>query len=81
MCPVSLPRICCGSLEGHQSTVWSIDFDTTGDRLGKSAPLVFTVEPPNNGHVGDEHFVRCSEVVPSSEEEMYEGRGQTVCPL
>ena len=30
-----------------------------------------TVEPPNNGHVGDEHFVHCSEVVPSSEVEMY----------
>ena len=27
----------------------------------------FTVEPPNNGHGGDEHFVHCSEVVPSSE--------------
>ena len=26
-----------------------------------------TVEPPNNGHVGDEHFVHSSEVVPSSE--------------
>ena len=30
-----------------------------------------TVEPPNNGHVGNEHFVHCSEVVPSSEVEMY----------
>ena len=42
------------------------------------------MEPPNNGHVGDEHFVHCSEVVPSSEVEMYGqsiGRGQTVCPL
>ena len=29
------------------------------------------MEPPNNGHVGDEHFVHCSEVVPSSEVEMY----------
>ena len=28
---------------------------------------VTTVEPPNNGHVGDECFVHCSEVVPSSE--------------
>ena len=28
---------------------------------------VYTVEPPNNGHGGDEHFVHCSEVVPSSE--------------
>ena len=34
-------------------------------------PLLHTVEPPNNGHVGDEHFVHCSEVVPSSEVEMY----------
>ena len=44
----------------------------------------YTVEPLNNGHVGDEHFVHCSEVVPSSEVEMYGqyiGRGQTVCPL
>ena len=30
-----------------------------------------TVEPPNNGHVGDEHSVHWSEVVPSSEVEMY----------
>ena len=29
------------------------------------------VESLNNGHVGDEHFVHCSEVVPSSEAEMY----------
>jgi hypothetical protein len=28
---------------------------------------VYTLEPPNNGHGGDEHFVHCSEVVPSSE--------------
>ena len=28
-----------------------------------------TVEPPNNGYVGDERFVHCSEVVPSSEVE------------
>ena len=28
---------------------------------------VYTVEPPNNGHVGDECFVHYSEVVPSSE--------------
>ena len=37
-----------------------------------------TVEPPNNGQTGDEHFVHCSEVVPSSEVEMYgqyRGRG------
>ena len=29
------------------------------------------MEPLNNGHVGDEHFVHCSEVAPSSEAEMY----------
>ena len=37
----------------------------------------------NNGQVGDEHFVHCSEVVPYSEVEMYGqciGKGQTVCP-
>ena len=27
--------------------------------------LICTVEPPNNGHVGDVHFVHCLEVVPS----------------
>ena len=32
---------------------------------------VYTVEPPNNGHSGDEHFVHCLEVVPSPEVEMY----------
>ena len=37
---------------------------------------VTTVEPPNNGHVGDKHFVHCSEVVPSSEKCMDNiGRG------
>ena len=37
------------------------------------------VEPLNNGHIWDEHFVHCSEVVPSSEVEMYGqyiGRGK-----
>ena len=29
------------------------------------------MEPPNNGHVGDEHFVHCSEIVPYLEVEMY----------
>ena len=41
--------------------------------------LLCTVEPLNNGHVGDEHFVHCSEVVPSLEVEMYGqyiGRGK-----
>ena len=29
------------------------------------------MEPQNNGQVGDERFVHCSAVVPSSEVEMY----------
>ena len=33
--------------------------------------IYYTVETLNNGHCGDEHFVHCSEVVPSSEVEMY----------
>ena len=45
---------------------------------------MYTVEPLNNGHGGDEHLVHCSEVVPLSE--VYRnvwtvGRGQAVCPL
>ena len=32
---------------------------------------VDTVEPPNNGHIGDEHFVHWSEVVTSSGVETY----------
>ena len=32
---------------------------------------MYTVEPLNNGHCGDKHFVHCSEVVPLSEVEMY----------
>ena len=31
----------------------------------------YTVEPLNNGHGVNKHFVHCSEVVPSSEVEMY----------
>ena len=31
---------------------------------------ISTVEPPNNGHIRDECFVHCSEVVPSLEVEM-----------
>ena len=41
---------------------------------GQSHALIHhtcTVEPLNNGHGGDEHFVHCSEAVPSSEVEMY----------
>ena len=33
--------------------------------------ILYTVEPLNSGHGEDEHFVHCSEVVPSSEVEMY----------
>ena len=33
------------------------------------------MEPLNHGHIGDEHFVHCSEVVPS-EVEMYIYRGR-----
>ena len=33
------------------------------------------MELPNNGHIGDEHFVHCSEAVPSLEVEMYIGAG------
>ena len=48
--------------------------------------FLYTVEPLNNGHGGDDHFVHCSEVVPSSEVEMYGqlmagARVQAVCPL
>ena len=35
----------------------------------KSMFDLFTVEPLTNGHVGDDHFVHCSEVVPSLEVE------------
>ena len=41
--------------------------------------LWYTVKPSNNGHVGDERFVHCAEVVRSSVVEMYEqyiGRGE-----
>ena len=41
-------------------------------------PSQCTVEPTNNGHIGDECFVHCSEVVPSLKVEMYGyiGRGR-----
>ena len=49
------------------------------------APCLHTVEPPNNGHVWDECFVNCSEVVPNSlEVEMYGqyiGRGVNSAPI
>ena len=40
-----------------------------------------TVEPLNNGHGGDEHFVHCLEVVPSSEVhvELYGGKQFVHC--
>ena len=38
--------------------------------FGMTIVQVYTVEPPN-GHIGDKHFVHCSEVVPFSEVEMY----------
>ena len=44
-----------------------------------------TVEPLNNGHGRDEHFVHCLEVVLLLEVEMYgqlmAGGRQAVCPL
>ena len=39
---------------------------------------VYILYTPNIGHIGDEHFVHCSEVVPSSEAEMY-GAGGKQC--
>jgi WD40 repeat protein len=55
--------ICCGSLEGHQCTVWSIDFDTSGDRL-VSCSADKTVKIWRNcksgsGGAGDETVWRC----------------------
>ena len=50
----------------------------------KQLRYILSVEPPNNGHIRDERFIHCSEVIPSSEVEMYGqyiGRGLTVCPL
>ena len=51
----------------------------------KDHSIAYTVEPPNNGHGGYEHFVHCLEVVPSSEVEMYgqlmAGGKQFVRPL
>ena len=44
-----------------------------------SQATVNTVEPLNNGHVGDEHFVHCSEVVHSSEVEMCGQAGGEQC--
>ena len=47
------------------------------DTLG---PRIFYIGCPLYEHIRDEHFVHCSEVVPSSEVEMNKYRqGQTVC--
>ena len=46
--------------------------------------FLYSGEPLNNEHGGDEHFVHCLEVVPSSEVEMYGqlmAGGKPVCPL
>ena len=51
---------------------------------GTLGPRIFYIGCPLYEHIRDEHFVHCSEVVPSSEVEMcgqYRGRGKTVCPL
>ena len=41
-----------------------------------------TVEPPNNGHVGDERFVHCSEIVSFRGRNVYRKRiQQGGCPL
>ena len=37
------------------------------------------MEPPHNGQVWDEHFVHCSEVVPSLEVEIYGQAGGELC--
>ena len=45
---------------------------------------LYTVEPLNNGHVGDEHLSIVQRLPFSSEVEMYGqyiGRGRAVCPL
>ena len=39
---VDFSRSCCGSLEGHESTVWSIAFEPPGgNRLGKILKLMY----------------------------------------
>ena len=66
----------------HSGVPMCTRFKSTWQQLEK-LQVTIIVEPLNNGHIGDEHFVHCSEVVPLSEVEMYGqyiGRG-TVCPL
>ena len=43
----------------------------TEEKMGVNEYVGTTLEPPNNGHIGGEHFVPCSEAVPFSEVEMY----------
>ena len=43
MFSLSFYRICCGSLEGHDSTVWSISFEATGNRLGAVSTILSKV--------------------------------------
>ena len=52
-------------LRRHPSDPQRHSENETGERW--SFRHVITVEPPNNGRVGDECFVHSSEVVPSSE--------------
>ena len=49
------------------------------DRQKYQLPTRNTVEPPNNGQVGDEHIVHCSEVVPSSEVEICMDNNYRLC--
>ena len=43
------PRCCYDTLRGHNSTVWSISFDKTGDQIGKFnfnlLQMFFTINP------------------------------------
>ena len=62
------------------------ELNYSSNLLATSSPKRYTdtVEPLNNGYIEDECFVHCSDVVPSSEVEMYGqyiGRGRTACPL
>ena len=56
----------------HLDTTTTYSTTTADPQLALHAQVLYnTVEPPNNGHIGNECFVHCSEVVPSSEVEMY----------
>ena len=54
---------------------YSLPINYRKNELEQRVRGIYTVEPLNTGHTGDECFVHCSEVVPSSEVEMYIGRG------